>query len=132
MHFIGVVKTATKRFPLSYLSWYELSERGDRHGVIAKHEDGTPKFLAFVWVDKDQRYFISTTSSLADGEPFNMVHWQQMSANMNDLPQRLHLEVQQPKACEIYYDACGKIDQHNRNRNDVLQIEKKMLHLLGH
>ena len=53
LRFIGVVKTATKKYPMGYLSKYELQERGDFHGVVS-YEDGGPRpsSLAFVWMDR--------------------------------------------------------------------------------
>ena len=36
------------------------------------------------------------------------------------------LTVLQPEVCEIYYDTCAAIDQHNRHCQDTLQIERKM------
>ena len=36
------------------------------------------------------------------------------------------LEVPQPKAAEIYYSCCGKVDQNNRHRQDTLRIEHKL------
>ena len=39
---------------------------------------------------------------------------------------RQHLTVPQPEVCEIYYDTCGAIDQHNQHRQDTLQIQKKI------
>ena len=36
LHFIRVVKTATKKFPMSYLSNLELVQRGDYKGLVAK------------------------------------------------------------------------------------------------
>ena len=35
-------------------------------------------------------------------------------------------QVQQPKACETYYSACGKIDGHNRHRQATLMLENKL------
>ena len=37
-----------------------------------------------------------------------------------------HLTVPQLEVCEIYYDNCGAIDQHNLHHQDTLQIGKKM------
>ena len=39
MGFIGVVKTATKNFPMAYLSGLEMQNRGERKGVILKVND---------------------------------------------------------------------------------------------
>jgi hypothetical protein len=47
LHFIGVVKTATRQFPQSYLSHLEMTNRGGRRGLIAKDENCTPSMLAF-------------------------------------------------------------------------------------
>ena len=61
--FIGVVKTATKRFPMQYLSGLELQNRGERRGLIYK-ENQVPRMMAIVWMDRDRRYFISTPHRL--------------------------------------------------------------------
>jgi hypothetical protein len=50
MGFIGVVKTATKRFPMAYLSNLEMQECGDRHGVVMRGANGVTTLMAFVWI----------------------------------------------------------------------------------
>jgi hypothetical protein len=35
--------------------------------------------------------------------------------------------VPQPKAAEVYYEACAMIDRHNRHRQDTLGIENKLV-----
>ena len=132
LRFIGVVKSATKKFPMKYLSSLELLEgRGQREGVIMKSL-GVPWIMALVWVDRDRRYFISTASSLKEGKEYSRDRWRQPEQDEDHLAQpnnqdavRQHLTVPQPEVCEIYYDTCGAIDQHNRHRQDTLQIEKK-------
>lgn len=124
--FIGVVKTATKRFPMRYLSQLELQVRGDRKGVVHRNEAGTPDMLAFVWMDKNRRYFIATSSSLQVGVPYVRDRWRQVDQTPNAMAERVELTVPQPKACEIYYSGCGKIDQHNRHRQGSLNLEKKL------
>jgi Transposase IS4 len=49
LRFIGVVKTATRRFPMAYLQGLELQKRGDRKGLIMRGEPTS--LLAFVWMD---------------------------------------------------------------------------------
>lgn len=126
MRFIGVVKTATKKFPMAYLTNLELQARGDRRGLIAKNEDGKPYLLSFVWMDRERRYFIATGSSLAEGAPYFRDRWRQVDEEPNAPPTKVHLTISQPKAAEIYYASCGKIDQHNRDRQDTLGIERKL------
>ena len=81
---------------------------------------GKPWIMAFVWVDRDRRYFTSTASPLTDGVAYSCWRWRQPELSLEDmgLPNnqdavRQQLTVPQPKACEIYYNTCGAIDQHN-------------------
>jgi hypothetical protein len=41
-------------------------------------------------------------------------------------PERVEFTIAQPRAAEIYYSTCGKIDQHNRRRHDSLMLERKI------
>jgi hypothetical protein len=87
LRFIGTVKTATKEFPMAYLGRYQLDGgKGDRHGVICRDEESGTDFLAFVWVDRDRRYFISTCSSLAAGPPCIRWRWKQIDRETPNAP----------------------------------------------
>ena len=66
---IGVVKTATKRYPMKHLSQIELENRGDRRGLIMYDNDSKPSLLVFCWMDHDRQYFISSDSSLSPDIP---------------------------------------------------------------
>ena len=48
LRFIGVVKTATREYPLSYLSTVELANKGDYKGVVNIDENMNYKLLSFV------------------------------------------------------------------------------------
>ena len=48
LRFIGVVKTATKKFPMSYLSNLDLVQHGDYKGLVARGTDGQPTMLLFI------------------------------------------------------------------------------------
>ena len=126
LRFIGVVKTATKKFPMSYLSNLELVQRGDYKGLVARGTDGQPTMLSFVWMDRDQRYFVASASSLDSGVPYSRNRWRQVSLELDALPENVELTIPQPKAAEVYYRTCGVIDQHNRHRQDNLKTEKKL------
>ena len=126
MGFIGVVKTATKKFPMAYLSNIELQQRGDRRGVVARGVNGATSLIAFVWMDRDRRYFIASASSLEAGLPHVRNRWRQVDTSPNAEAERVEVTVPQPKACEIYYSACGKIDGHNRHRQATLMLENKL------
>jgi hypothetical protein len=127
LRFIGVVKTATRRYPMDYLSNLVFRNRGERHGVVAKDADNNVNMMAFVWMDRERRYFIASAGSLAEGEPYIRHHWRQVSDELDADPERVELTVPQPQAAEMYYKTCAKIDQHNRDRQATLGIEQKLV-----
>jgi Transposase IS4 len=126
LRFIGVVKTANRMFPHAYLSNIELQARGQHDGLIAMDRTGRPELLAFVWVDRERRYFISTAGSLTAGLLYTRTRWRQLEQDRFAPPEQVTFHIAQPKAAELYYSACGKIDQHNRDRQDALKLERKL------
>ena len=124
---IGVVKTATKKYPMAYLNNIELTERGDRRSVVAYDKDKKAKLLAFVWVDRERRYFIASTSSMQEGRPWVRKRLRQIVDDDVTEPKTVELVVPQPQVAELYYKCCGMIDQHNRDRQDTLCLEHKVL-----
>jgi len=55
MKFIGVVKTATKEYPMKFLSEQELSTRGQYRAMVSESSDGESKLMAVMWMDRDRR-----------------------------------------------------------------------------
>ena len=47
LRFIGVVQTATKQFPMSYLSQLELTECGNTKGLVSLGPNGQPVSAGF-------------------------------------------------------------------------------------
>ncbi|KAG7352288.1 transposase IS4 [Nitzschia inconspicua] len=125
LRFIGVVKNASSHYSMTWFSSLELSNRGDHKGLVHLDTDGNPDMMAFVWVDRERRYFISNCSSLVEGDPHVRNRWRQ-GDDMEAGPRREELTVPTPKVCNIYYDTCAAIDQNNRHRQDNLQIERKI------
>jgi len=127
LRFIGTVKTATKEFPMAYLSSKIMAAgKGDRHGVLSTDLESGTSLMAFCWVDRDRRYFISTCSSLAMGQACVRNRWRQTSQVLNDDPDMVEVVVPQPEAASMYYKSCGKIDQHNSYRQSALMLETKL------
>jgi Transposase IS4 len=69
--FIGVVKTATKQFPMEFLKGIVLPERGTWGGLTSHHsKDGNVlDLIAFAYCNKDRHYFISSCSNLSARPP---------------------------------------------------------------
>ena len=96
-------------------------------GVVTLGENGQATMMAFVWMDRERRYFISNTSSLAAGSPYTRSRWRQIApVESNEPPVRMELTIPQPMAAELFYFVAGKIDRHNRSRQDNLQLERKL------
>ncbi|KAI2490544.1 Transposase IS4 [Fragilaria crotonensis] len=126
LRFIGVVKTATRGFPKTFLSSVELESRGDFLALKRLASDNKPSLGAFVWMDRERRYFISTAGTLEAGTPYVRLRWRQLDQAPNAAPEQVTFSIQQPKIAEIYYSTCAAIDKHNRLRQDDLRIEKKI------
>jgi hypothetical protein len=112
---------------MQQLSAVELHQREDHVGVVSRNADGVPYLLAFAWMDQDYRYFIALGSSLSDGTPIVWQRWQQIGDDPEADSMRVELTIPQPKAAEIYYTACSKIDQQNRHHQDTLMLERKLV-----
>jgi hypothetical protein len=95
--------------------------------VIARDENSTPSMLAFCWMDRYRHYFILSALSLQPGRAYTRHCWRQVSDELNAVTERVELEILQPQATELYYDACGMIDWHNRCPQDDLMLEQKII-----
>jgi hypothetical protein len=122
------VKTGTRGYPKAYLEALELRNRGDYEGVVTLGENGLPTMMAFVWMDRERRYFIANTSSLEAGTQYAKTRWRQIApVESNEDPVRVERTIPQPKAAELFYSvAASSIDRHNRSRQDNLQLERKL------
>jgi len=122
------MKTAVKQFPMLYLANVQLlGSKGDCHGLLSLDKETGTQLCAFVWLHREKRYFIATSSSCTEGAPI-MRHWYYQIAYVatNKEPEKQEVVIAQPKAAEEYYAANNKIDQHNRFRQDDLMMERKL------
>ena len=63
IRFIRVVKTETTEHLMEYLSSIELNEGRGQQVVVVLKSNGLPTMMAYVWMDRNRRCFISTASS---------------------------------------------------------------------
>jgi len=90
-------------------------------------EGGTVDLLAFVYCDRNRQYFIASCSNISLGRQIQRTRVQQLTdVETNDDPVRVDMALDCPKAASTYFSTCGKIDQHNRCRQDTLNLEKKI------
>jgi hypothetical protein len=60
---------------------------------------------------------------MAEGEPQQRERYHQLVQDRNTPPEKIDISIPQPQAAEFYYATCGKIDQHNRDRQATLSIK---------
>ena len=100
--------------------------KGDCRALLSTDDESGTTLLAYVWADRDRRYFISTCSSTAPGAKIARKRWRQRDPTPNAEPIQEDILIDQPEAGEVYYRACGKIDEHNRIRQEYIDLEKKL------
>ena len=126
LRFIGTVKTATKGFPMHFLQRVLLpGGKGDHKALLARDETGM-NMIAMVWADRDRRYFIATCSSTSPGNTIQRRRWRQRDLAPNVDAEVEHVRIQQTELGEMFYDGCQAIDKHNRSRQELLNLEKKV------
>ena len=113
--YIGVVKNATKYFPMAALQRVILPRKGNFVGMTTK-ADGTT-IASYVWCDRKRRYFVASAGSLADGEPWTRIRRRETGdGSGNRQTNDVFISIPMPVATEMYYSAANKIDMHNKVR----------------
>ena len=96
--------------------------------MISRDEETACSLLSFTWADRDRRFFISTCSSTSNGNPIQRRRWRQHDhPSTNNPPVLEDIVIRQTECGEVYYSGCGAIDEHNRHRQEYLNLEKKLL-----
>jgi hypothetical protein len=122
LRFIGDIKTATRGFPMKALQARELCARGDSVTCLWERGNGNPELMALLWLDRERRYFKTSSSSAIEGEQsYSRVRWRQTPNGA----QPLTFSIPQLQAAEVYYTSCRQIDRHNRCRQDDLMLDRK-------
>ena len=115
-----MIKTATKGFPVSFLSHLEMSGKGQHVTMVSAETEG-PHLMAVMWVDRGRRYFVSSAGCTNPGSAIYRERWNRK----NGVTSKEQITVSIPDVCEKYYDTCFQIDIHNRCRQDDLKLEEK-------
>ncbi|KAL3781821.1 LOW QUALITY PROTEIN: hypothetical protein ACHAW5_001131 [Stephanodiscus triporus] len=84
------------------------------------------ELVAIAWVDRNRRFFIATTCGLGEGEMIQRKRLCQLDKTGRAPPDKVIIEVPQPKAIAKYYKGAGTIDRHNRIRADELRLDRNL------
>ena len=64
---------------------------------------------------------------MSDGEPNIRQKLRQESEEDNAEPNNTTLIINQPKACELYYNCFAMVDRHNRCMQKYLSLKRKLV-----
>ena len=107
MRFIGLVKTASKQFSMAYLQGLYFEKQVEWKGL----RNATTSMYAFVWVDRNRRYFITNPYSLSRRFLYTRVRKRQVAPIESQEPRvQVEFTINQPKAAKMYYNTCGNIN----------------------
>jgi len=84
--------------------------------------DGAMDLTAVLWVDRERRYFIASTSTTLPGTPYDRLRWRQGKVTAA----RVALIVPQPQVAAAYYRFCSPIDRCHRCRQDDVRLDHKL------
>jgi len=104
------------------LSTLEVVTRGDNATYTQSTPEGAVKLIALMCVEREQRYFISSTSISMPGEPYDHVRWRQMPENA----EQFALSFKPHQVAQAYYECCAQTDRRTRCRQNDLRLEHKL------
>lgn len=119
LHFLGLVKTATREFPKKYLNDIQLERRGDSVVLTTVKDNVNLRAVAWNEGERDKKTrriikknFIATCGTTLPGRS----HFKR---------RRGEFEVPRPELVAEYLDGAQQIDVHNHVRQGVLAMEPR-------
>lgn len=116
---IGVVKTATRRYPMTELSHMPFRALGDHRSYVNVTADGVIDLMAVMWDDRNGRFFISNASTRLNARPYERVRWREGGEESR----LVAMSVLMPIETQGYYDCGSQIGRLNRCRQDDVGLE---------
>ena len=122
VYFIGLVKTATRNFPMHALRTLVATadaHRGD-HAVMQTEINGD-RYIAVGWMRSNKRpnCYIASCGVTLPAAKRACVKRHDQHGNVENF------EFDRPSLVQTYSSACGLIDNHNMLRQGILKLEKK-------
>ncbi len=87
---------------------------------------GKTELVAMSWVDRNRRFFITTTCGIGEGETIMRKRLRQLNKSGRAQPDKIIIDVDVPKAIKMYYEGAGTIDHHNRIRAAKLRMDRNL------
>ena len=128
LHFMGIVKTATRSFPKSYFTnWAETNpQRGDHTYLHTTYKVGqiTHKIVAVGWMTKLVKSIITTVGNCLPGNDQVIKRSRLVEVNGMFQTQESEKRTARCNLIERLFDGFSKIDIHDHYRQGILAIEE--------
>ena len=113
LHFVGVIKTAHKEYPIEQCRWCLVGEDRGKYVVFKAVEDNN--VWAVGWSDIHFKTYICTQGLSQLGEPAAKKRQRADGRNYE-------IQVDRPRVVEDYQKHMGFVDRHNRYRQNILGL----------
>ncbi|KAL5467723.1 hypothetical protein EMCRGX_G031988 [Ephydatia muelleri] len=136
LHFMGIIKTAHKEYPLTYLTSkadeYGTGKVKPRGGHLLLRstmgpDDSThPPIFALGWYDKKGKYLISSCGTTLPGIPCKRPRFKKIVNNDGFYETVAYTkEVRRPAMVEEFFSCFSSIDIHDHYRQGSLEMERQ-------
>ena len=122
LHFTGVVKTATRKFPKKYLEAVELPERGDHHVVIS-NPSADCRLIAVAWNGGKKRKTLVSTCGVTTpaAQPATREVYRNVGNGTSEIQKRV---TPWPQLVSTYFTTANASDVNNHYRQGSLALEE--------
>ena len=133
VYFIGMVKTARKSFPKTYLQNVFMEYRGETLAVSAVKEG--VELMAVAWnepakVGKPRKTLISTCGTTLPADACKRLRYKENAVTGMMEPYLREVPISQ--VASMYFGSAGAIDHFNRIRQDGIRIERNLEFRIWH
>lgn len=129
LHFIGCVKTASRRFPMAYCTEFfkDAANLRGQHCTLQSEVPcaggATAPIFAVSWKDKKMKNFIASRGTTLQGSPHLRLRHRRPTEGEAGHTIREQLEVARPAVVEKYFQGFSAIDVHDHYRQGSLGME---------
>jgi hypothetical protein len=125
IHFSGLVKTATRRFPMAYLNALDLLSRGD-HAVCVSKPSASCQLLAVAWNGGKKRKCIVSTSGVTTlaAKPATRIRYTNVGDGTSVKTEKV---TPWPQVVSNYFLAANASDVNNHYRQGSLKLEESWI-----
>lgn len=110
MNFIEVVKTATKRYPMTYLGTKRIIWRAILYSMVYKSSEIGVEICAVLWVDFERQYFVSTNGITLHGRTIYRERWRPVGNVSKNTTKKTRLQKLWNNTARQRHGLIGTID----------------------